>query len=67
MKLAVFSDIHGNISFFEAFLKDAEKKAQKAPSLKISSDDKENDDDEFSFDETAIEEENTNQKQEKDL
>ena len=25
MKLAVFSDIHGNISFFEAFLKDAEK------------------------------------------
>lgn len=26
MKLAIFSDIHGNISFFEAFLRDAEKK-----------------------------------------
>ncbi len=39
------------------------KKRKKAPSLKISSDDKENDDDEFSFDETALEEKNTNKKQ----
>lgn len=62
-----FRDVKTETAHLLGFLKDAEKKAQELPSLKISSDDKENDDEEFSFDETDTEEENTDQKQEKDL
>lgn len=61
-----FRDVKTETTHLIDFLKDAKKKAQESPSLKISLDDKENGEEQVPFDKTDTEEENIDQKCEQD-